>query len=517
MRVCVARLAGFCWGVRRAVDIALEASARFGHQEAVRTLGPLIHNPQALDHLARRGITMVGTAQDLSEGSVIIRAHGVPLEELRALAERRRQGRIRVFNGTCPAVARVQALIRRQSARGGFTIILGHPGHAEVCAHHSFAQAGCAVIQTQDEAEALPPACLQGALVVAQTTFSTTEFQAITSRLKARHPNLRIQNTVCPDTCQRQAEARSLAEWVDAVVVVGGRASNNTRHLVEVVQEMGKPVQWVEQASDLDLPPLRGLNTVGLLAGASTPTWTVDEVVETLEQAGQPSRLRRAWRISRTLQLPVALGAGLLTLLLHWQLEWHTGWSGPALPVLFQLALCAILPYLDPLGIDAQGWLHGQFLAKQRSVFIAFGGACALAALLAAITLGAGVLAGTVVLGFLPFLYQRLPISQRLAQVPALKDLGQAIAPMLLAVVLPWTQGRPTTPVQLALACIVLFSVSLAAHSLRHIWVFRKDQIIGREVLSVAIGSHATGWVAAILLFIGVGALVLLLAAPHLG
>ena len=159
---------------------------------------------------------------------------------------------------------------------------------------------------------------------------------------------------------------------MDAVVVVGGRASNNTRHLVEAVQAIGKPVQWVEQASDLDLAPLRGLNVVGLLAGASTPTWTVDEVVEILERAGHPSRLRRAGRISRTLQLPVALGTGLLALLLHGQLEWPTGWSGPALPVLFQLALCAILPYLDPLGIDAQGWLHGQFLAKHRSAFLAF-------------------------------------------------------------------------------------------------------------------------------------------------
>ena len=482
------------------MDAALESSARFAHQGPVQTLGPLIHNPQALDHLARRGVQEAASTHDLQDGTVIIRAHGVPLEDLRTLSNRRRRNEIRITNGTCPEVARVQSLIRRQAARGGFTIILGQPTHAEVVAHRSFATAGCAIIETPEEARTLFLVSLKGGLVVAQTTFSVAEYEVITSILRERFPDLTLRNTICPDTTLRQEEARKLAQTVDAVVVVGGRTSNNTRHLVEIVREAKKPVQWVECAEELDLETLRGMANIGVLAGASTPTWTVDEVVEALEQAGRRSWLRIAKRILWTLQLPIALGLGLMTMLLHHLMGWSTGWTVPWLPVAFSVSLCAILPYADPLGLGAKGRVQEAFLERNRRWFLGLGWFLELSALVAAAAQGRWVALGTAVLCTLAISYQRFSVPSILRRMPGLKDLAPAFAPALLAVGFPWLQGLRTKPGSALIAFSVMFFCALSLHGLRHLRAFHEDRILGREILPVAIGSRATQWLASTLL-----------------
>jgi len=498
MRVRVARKAGFCWGVRRAMDATLETHARFGHQGTVSTLGPLIHNPQALDHLARRGVqeTSVGTAME--EGAVIIRAHGIPLEDYRLLVERKKRGSLRITNATCPEVARVHSIIQRHAAKDGFTIILGQVEHAEVVAHCSYAASRCAVIESLEEARVLPDACLDGALVVAQTTFSISDFGAITNYLRTRSDNLSIRDTICPDTFLRQREAADLVRAVEFVVVVGGRSSNNTRHLVEVARQANKPFQWVECAEELDLEPLKGHGEVAVLAGASTPTWTVDEVVEALEQAGHPSRWRAAWRGSQTLQVPIVFGIGLLALSLHHMLGWQS-WAGTLLPSAFHLSLCALLPYLDPLGLDSRGKVQAHFLQRNRSLFMIISAVAGATALWAAAVLGPKVIAGTLALAALGLSYLRIRPSNRwgwIRNVPAIRDLGQALSPAFLTILLPRIQGQAASPLRTTATFLICFCPLFAVHALRHLKAFGEDRILGYEILPMAVGSRATRWVA---------------------
>ena len=154
MKVIVAKTAGFCWGVRRAMDAVLEASARSG-AGPVQTLGPLIHNPQALELIGRRGVEVAASPEAVKSGTVVIRAHGIPIQDLRGLKERHLKGEITLVNATCPEVAKVHAKIKKWSPKGYFTVILGTHGHAESVAHQSFASNGSAIVANLQEALAL--------------------------------------------------------------------------------------------------------------------------------------------------------------------------------------------------------------------------------------------------------------------------------------------------------------------------------------------------------------------------
>jgi 4-hydroxy-3-methylbut-2-enyl diphosphate reductase len=390
------------------MDAALEASARFGHSGPVRTLGPLIHNPQALAHLAHRGIREAASIDELHHGAVIIRAHGIPKEEHHVLKTRHATGRLRLSNATCPEVAKVQAIVRRFSGKGYFTVILGSASHPEVIALRTFASNGYVVVADLGEAQALSDQALRKVLVVAQTTFRIHDFHEIARELKTRGGDVVIKNTVCRDTWERQDEAREIADLVNAAVVVGGRSSNNTRHLLEVVQKAGKPVQLVESSEELDLKDLLRYETVGVLAGASTPTWTVDEVVEALQNAGTQRTFQfLSKRTAGILQLPYALAWAVLAILLHTILHWKTDWAGPVLPAAFILSLCAFMPYLDPFGMIAKGMVRGRFLKKYQWAFLGVGLIGSLVTLGAAARLGLRVLIGVVVRAGIASLYHR--------------------------------------------------------------------------------------------------------------
>lgn len=189
----------------------------------MRTLGPLIHNPQALALLKKRGVGVVDAPQDALDGTVVIRAHGIPVQELQGLRKRQQDGEIHLVNATCPEVAKVHARIRKWSPKGYFTVILGSHGHAESVAHQSFAAHGSAIVANLEEARALTDEQLAKVLVVAQTTFTTKDYAEITEYLRSRAGDALFENTICQDTTRRQAEAQDLARVVDYVIVVGAR------------------------------------------------------------------------------------------------------------------------------------------------------------------------------------------------------------------------------------------------------------------------------------------------------
>ncbi|HWQ07728.1 MAG TPA: 4-hydroxy-3-methylbut-2-enyl diphosphate reductase [Holophaga sp.] len=514
----VAKTAGFCWGVRRAMDAVLEASAR--GKGPVQTLGPLIHNPQALELIGRRGVRVAATPGEVGGGTVVIRAHGIPIQELRGLKERQRKGELTVVNATCPEVAKVHSRIKKYSPKGYFTVILGTHGHAESLAHQSFAEHGSAIVANMDEARALTDEQLKQVLVVAQTTFTLDDFQKISDYLVGRAGDIIIENTICDDTWTRQEEARELTRSVDAVIVVGGKNSSNTKHLAELAQQCGKPVQFVETAVELDLPALAGQGTVGILAGASTPTWLVDEVVEVLAQAGKgPGRFSRFLTAAFGSPLILAPGAAFMTFGVHHWLGLPPSWMYPAITGAYVMAMYLLNPYLDPMGLGVKGPARARLLERNKVKLVAVALACLAGAMAVSAAQGIGTLAMVVLASVLGLTYKRGlrlgPRRLRLQAIPASKDLLVAFALAIIAVAVPlwhhqWHWGRR------AWAGILLVSALVFARTTIHnILDMQNDQVLGKDTLPIVLGRKAAKRVLELFLAIALVANLWVLPAIH--
>ncbi|MBU2487795.1 MAG: 4-hydroxy-3-methylbut-2-enyl diphosphate reductase [Proteobacteria bacterium] len=280
MRIVLAKTAGFCMGVRRAVDMAVSLVAR--ETGPVFTYGPLIHNPQVLKRLESQGLRVMSRVPEKGRGTVLIRAHGVAPQERDALV---RAG-FTVRDATCPRVASVQEILSRLSREGRPAVILGDPDHPEVLGLVGHAPERTWVIREPSEVAAIPVLPRLG--VVSQTTQDQGLYGEIARAVEKRFPDARIFSTICGATEKRQKEAMDLARRVDAVVVVGGRESANTRRLYEVAQKAGTLSFHVEDPRELDVAFLTSLDTVGVTAGASTPRWIIREVCRSLSVPARP-------------------------------------------------------------------------------------------------------------------------------------------------------------------------------------------------------------------------------------
>jgi len=274
MDVKIARTAGFCWGVRRTVDQVMDVA---DHADGpVVTLGPIIHNPQAVARMQEKGVRTVNAIAEVDAGTtVVVRTHGAVKTELE-VAERRD---LEVVDGTCPYVKYPQAMAQRLSREGYHVVIVGDADHAEVRGVISYAEGPCTVVKPGAAVPEIPD---KKVAVIAQTTCIGADFERIVGALALRHKEVRAVNTICSDTEERQDDARQLAREVDAVVVVGGKNSANTRHLAEICRSI-QPRTWhVETEEELEPEWFRGCSVVGISAGASTPDWVVEGVARRL-------------------------------------------------------------------------------------------------------------------------------------------------------------------------------------------------------------------------------------------
>ncbi len=278
MQVKIARTAGFCWGVRRTVDKVMEvADHADGH---VVTLGPIIHNPQAVARMREKGVQTVERVSEVEDRTtMVVRTHGAVKPELETARERG----LEVVDGTCPYVKYPQAMAQRLSREGYHVVIVGDANHAEVKGVVSYAEGPCTVVKPGG---AVPEIAAQKVAVIAQTTCIGADFQRVVGALALKHKEVRAVNTICSDTEERQEDARQLAGEVDAVVVVGGKNSANTRHLAEICRSI-QPRTWhVETEDEIEPEWFRGCRVIGISAGASTPDWVVEGVasrIATLE------------------------------------------------------------------------------------------------------------------------------------------------------------------------------------------------------------------------------------------
>lgn len=281
MKIILAETAGFCMGVdmalRKLDELLLEPSL----PRPVFTLGPIIHNPQVLQSYGAQGVRQVDDHRLLVGGqTVIVRAHGIP----RGVEEALRARGINLVDATCPKVKKAQLLIARHSDQGETMLLLGEPDHPEVRGLLSYAAHGAHVLQTEADIEPVLRHNCTSCFLAAQTTQDQKLYDRIAGHVRQRlGRNIPVLDTICAATLNRQAETRRIAKQVQAMVVVGGRSSGNTRRLAQVVEQAGIPCHHVETAADLPLKALRGLHTVGVTAGASTPDASIQEIVQCLE------------------------------------------------------------------------------------------------------------------------------------------------------------------------------------------------------------------------------------------
>lgn len=279
MEIIVAKYAGFCHGVRKAVDIA--SHARDNSPEVVTILGELIHNRQVIDRLTQMGIHSADGVEEIGGGKVIISSSGAPPEVYESVKNRG----LELIDATCPDVVLVQDIVKELHENDYQVIILGDKDHSEVKGVEGYADGHARIVSTPEEIDKLPFYKKIGAVV--QTTQTQKFFSEMVSRLALKARELRVYNTICAATFRRQEAALELCDRVEMMVVVGGYHSANTNRLATLCREKGLPTYHIERAEELNPEWFVGAQKVGLTAGASTPDWIIDQVKERIKKLEQ--------------------------------------------------------------------------------------------------------------------------------------------------------------------------------------------------------------------------------------
>ncbi|MBQ3782809.1 MAG: 4-hydroxy-3-methylbut-2-enyl diphosphate reductase [Lachnospiraceae bacterium] len=274
MEVTLAKNAGFCFGVKRAVDMVYEEAEQ---HENVYTYGPIIHNEEVVEDLRKKGVHVVNTVEEIKqihEGTMIIRSHGVS-KEIYDLLEQ--QG-LRIVDATCPFVKKIHNIVKEHTEQGEEVIIIGNAKHPEVEGIKGWGEGNVVVIETLEEANNYEPPADKKVCIVSQTTFNYKKFQDLVEIISKKRYDIIALNTICNATEVRQSEAMQLAKISDAMIVIGGKTSSNTQKLYEICKKECKNTYYIQTLVDLDMDLFQSFRSVGITAGASTPNNIIKEV-----------------------------------------------------------------------------------------------------------------------------------------------------------------------------------------------------------------------------------------------
>ena len=282
MKVKVAETAGFCFGVKRAVDKVYQLIEEGTHP--IYTLGPIIHNEEVVTDLAAKGVQVIEEKDlaSLKEGTVVIRSHGVG----KAIYQELKENHLNYVDVTCPFVLKIHRIVEKQSHAGKHVVIFGDPDHPEVKGICGWCQGSYTVLKGRKDTEQFTPPNGKDICVVSQTTFNYNKFKELVEILcKKRYDNNvlnigNILNTICNATEERQKEAQNIAGEVDTMLVIGGRHSSNTQKLFEICKEECGNTYYIQTPVDLDSEMFHHSSYVGITAGASTPKKIIEEVQE---------------------------------------------------------------------------------------------------------------------------------------------------------------------------------------------------------------------------------------------
>jgi len=504
-KIIVAETAGFCMGVRRAVNLVLELVEQT--REPIYTIGPLIHNPQVVELLKQRGVIPVESPDEIQQGMVVIRSHGISSAVRKELSAKS----LKIIDATCPRVARVHRIVEKYAKEGTWIIILGDPGHSEVEGILGFAGENSVVVQNPEDLQKLPEA--NRVLLVAQTTQSQKRFAQVAEAVKQRYCELesgRIQiiNTICDSTERRQDEVSALAQEVDAFVIVGGRQSANTRRLKEIGESYGRPAYLVESEEDLDFSVLEPAGKVGLTAGASTPNWMIRRVYEALHTASLKNRrfpIRVFYQLLRflgILNFYLALGASLLTALVG---ILHSGKINPFAGLTAFLYVFSIHNFnllSSPRLLEVIEPARGKFFLRHRRslIYLSLLGLVSGGIFSALINPWALLFyAGLCVLSLLYQAQFRPAVKgavfrfRSLMDIPGSKDIFSALAWAVMIVLVPLS-GKPGShfTFKVWLIFVLVFLMVIARSMVQDFRDLQADRIAGKETLPTLLGAKGS-------------------------
>ena len=275
MEITVAKSAGFCFGVQRAVDsVYKELEENSGK---IYTFGPIIHNEQVVEDLNKRGIEVIDTVEQLKEikeGTVVIRSHGVA-KEIYDILE---QQKLKMVDATCPFVKKIHNIVLDESNNGKTIIIIGNDNHPEVEGIKGWVNGEVIVINKEEQIEKLSLPEQTKACIVSQTTFNHNKFKYLVEIIRKKGYDITVVNTICNATHVRQVEAQKISSDVDGMIVIGGKNSSNTQKLYDICRNECENTFYVQTVKDLNLHELKSLKSIGITAGASTPKNIIEEV-----------------------------------------------------------------------------------------------------------------------------------------------------------------------------------------------------------------------------------------------
>lgn len=275
MEITVAKSAGFCFGVQRAVDSVYKELEE--NSEKIYTFGPIIHNEQVVEDLNKRGIEVIDTVEQLKEikeGTVVIRSHGVA-KEIYDILE---QQKLKMVDATCPFVKKIHNIVLDESNNGKTIIIIGNDNHPEVEGIKGWVNGEVIVINKEEQIEKLSLPEQTKACIVSQTTFNHNKFKYLVEIIRKKGYDITVVNTICNATHVRQVEAQKISSKVDGMIVIGGKNSSNTQKLYDICRNECENTFYVQTVKDLNLHELKSLKSIGITAGASTPKNIIEEV-----------------------------------------------------------------------------------------------------------------------------------------------------------------------------------------------------------------------------------------------
>ncbi len=506
MRVILAHSAGFCMGVRRAVNKAFITLRH--NQGPIYTYGPLIHNPQVISLLERRGVTKIreGGLESCDDGIVIIRAHGISPKERREIDA----SGLDVVDATCPKVMRVHTAVIRHNALGYLVVVAGDKDHPEVMGILGHTDGEGVVVSSPTDVDKIPKA--EKILLVVQTTFDVETFYEIKSAVEKRFGDLEVKviDTICDSTKKRQDEVRELAKKVDAIFVVGGKESGNTKRLFGVARGCGVPAFLVEDETEINPDDLSAFETVGLTAGASTPNWVIMKVYDYLSGL-EGARLKggRIWRalsgMTRSLVLSnvyAGISAGGLAVSAALLLGVESIWTMPLISGLFIFSMLVLNRIQDTEALKFNDPLRERFNKTNKVPLVILGvfSSVTSAALsytispLAFMLLILAILIGVAYsVKVIPKPLAKYTKYRRLKDIPASKTFFVAGAWAGVSAGMPYLSAVGEISFvsfsSVFFFCFLLVFIRAALFDMRDI---QGDAVVGRETIPIVLGKELT-------------------------
>lgn len=277
MEVVVAKSAGFCFGVKRAVDTVYRQIEQNAGKMNIYTFGPIIHNEEVVRDLEKKGVTVINSPEELKEldsGIIIIRSHGVSKEIYDIINEKG----LKLVDATCPFVRKIHKTVINEKNKGRHIIIIGNDAHPEVEGIKGWAESNYTVVGEEKDAINLDLPEGTKLSIVSQTTFNYNKFKYLVEIISKKGYDIIVLNTICNATNERQTEAREISAKVDAMIVIGGKHSSNTQKLYDICKNECNLTYYIQTVNDLDLSKLQSVSCVGITAGASTPNNIIEEV-----------------------------------------------------------------------------------------------------------------------------------------------------------------------------------------------------------------------------------------------